>query len=427
MRRNLLSHKFFYVAILILLGSTIFSPSIQADQTKMVEIILDASGSMNGRLADGQLKIVAAKEAVTKIAEKLPDDLTLAFRAYGHQSPREKKDCLDTQLLVGFAALKDIRTDIIEKTNALKAQGYTPITYVLGKAALDFPDDKEMEKIIILVSDGKETCEGDPCVTAKNMKDKDVQLAVHTIGFGVDEATREQLDCISRVTGGTYFDANSMEELISVLTAAVETVTLETIEEEGVGWLEVDGADLRGHEVTNAETGEGAGFISSVSSIVELPAGIYNVTIGGSIWKSVEVVNGETTSLRPGWLEVNHASFRGHSILEAETREEHGQVSSLAHSIALMPGEYDVTFGEITWAVKVEAGKTMVLNAGIVGVDGASYRGHDIRTKNGKYVGYVSNTAASFTLPPGEYTIQIGDKTVAFSLEEGQELTIENK
>jgi len=404
----------------------LFQPAA-AENKKMVEIVLDASGSMNGRLANGQTKIDAAKEAVTRLTESLPDSLVLAFRAYGHQSPRQKKDCQDTQLLTGFGALGQVQGQIVSQVRGLRAQGYTPITHVLGLAALDFASQEGVENIIILVSDGKETCEGDPCVAARNLKEKNARLAVHTIGFGVDEATKQQLDCISRATGGTYFGAESMDELIRVLSEAVSTKVEIPVESKGPGWLSVSGADQRGHVVVDAETGQEVGRLSNIKSTIELPAGIYNITVGKATWKSVEVKTGETTVLKPGWLEIRHASFHGHQVLDAETGEEHTELSNLASSAALMPGSYLVMFGQQSWPVTIEAGKTTLLNPGVVTVNRASYLGHIIKTKDGKEVGTVSNTASSMPLPPGEYTIEIQGKVIPFSLAEGQEVTFDLK
>jgi hypothetical protein len=149
--------------------------------------------------------------------------------------------------------------------------------------------------------------------------------------------------------------------------------------------------------------------------------------VGQATWKNIEVKAGETTILKPGWLEIKSASFRGHSVLDAETEEEHGQISSLASSLTLMPGDYKVSFGSLFWDIKIEEGKTLTLNPGTVTVDGASYRGHTIKTKDGLNVGYVSNTASAFTLPPGEYTIEVGGKIIPFTLNENQHLTFEEK
>ena len=102
-----------------------------ADAAQSIALILDASGSMNAGLPEGRTRIQAAKAAVEEIVEKLPPDVRLSLRVYGHQSPTVKHDCRDTELLVGFDGLAANKPAILAKTRVIKAQGYTPITYVL--------------------------------------------------------------------------------------------------------------------------------------------------------------------------------------------------------------------------------------------------------------------------------------------------------
>jgi len=201
---------------------------------------------------------------------------------------------------------------------------------------------------------------------------------------------------------------------------AKDSQTDEQVSSAEMGWLKVEGADLRGHRVLDPATGEEMDFISNLNNTIEIPAGQYTVMIGSTPWNEVEVTSGETTVLQPGRLEVRNASYRGHAVLDAESGKEHGQVSSAAQSITLVPGKYKVYFGNISWDALVEKGKTTVLNAGVVTVDGASPQGNIIRTADGREVGYVSHTASSFTLPPGDYTIEISGNSVSFSLEEGE-------
>ncbi|MCG2721836.1 MAG: VWA domain-containing protein [Thermodesulfovibrionales bacterium] len=410
------------VLLLVMLLTVLPSTSSAADeQAKMIELILDASGSMNGKLQGGERKIDAARKAVSKLMKELNDDVVMGFRAYGHQSPREKHDCQDTEILVPFGAAKQNRDKVASKMKPLSAQGYTPITWVLGKAAEDFPPEFKGQRIIILVSDGKETCEGDPCATAQSLARNKVELVIHTIGFGVDEVTKQQLKCIARVTGGKYFPAQDAMQLAEVLNEAAGTAKTEVSEQKGEGWLEVRGADLSGNKITRADTGEEVGKLGHTKSTIKLQAGIYNVTVGKAVWKSVEVKAGETTVLIPGYLKIEHASLKGHKILDRETGQEHGSVSSLKGRAALMPGEYDVMFGKLAWPVTIKAGETTLLKPGTVEVEHAHYRGHAIRTPGGEVVASVSNTMNWAPLPPGTYTIEIDGKKLSFSLKEGED------
>lgn len=422
--------RHFLIILSFLLAWTIFNPSIsrsaEDSHNKIIELVLDASGSMNGKLKSGETKINASKKAVTELMKRLHDDILIAFRAYGHQSSKEKHDCKDTELILPFGKVKANREKIVSRIKNITATGYTPITYVLQKSAEDFPSLHQGEKIIILVSDGKETCEGDPCAKAKALANSKAKLVIHTIGFGVDEAAKQQLECIARMTGGKYFSAEDAKQLILVINQAVETAKIPAKEKKGPGWLEVKGADLHGHTVTRADTGEKVETISTTRSIVKLPAGIYNVTIGKAVWKSVEVKEGETTTLNPGILKVENAALSGHKIIERETGIEHDSVSSLKETVPLMPGEYDVMFGKIPWQVNISHGKTAVLRPGTVTVERAHYMGHKIRDKKGNVVAEVSNIKSTTPLPPGEYTIEIGKKKIPFSLKEGEHLKFES-
>jgi hypothetical protein len=179
--------------------------------------------------------------------------------------------------------------------------------------------------------------------------------------------------------------------------------------------------------VRRADTGEKVDRISSVRSTAELPAGIYDVTIGKSVLKGVEVKAKETTVLEPGVLIVEHASLSGHDILETGTGIVQGNVSSLYNHITLFPGKYAVTFGKLTWPVEVEAGKTTTVNPGTIEVVRAHYMGHKIFDKAGEVVGEVSHTTNWIPLPPGEYAIEIAGERISFTLKEGQAVKFKNK
>jgi Ca-activated chloride channel family protein len=138
-------------------------------ESRSIALILDASGSMNAKLAGGQTRLEAAKAAVAAFVEKLDPKTRLSYRAYGHQSPTKDKNCRDTELLVDFGAAGSNKQAILAKTQDVKAQGYTPITHVIQLAAADVGKEPGA-RAVVLVSDGKETCEGDPCAAAKAPK-----------------------------------------------------------------------------------------------------------------------------------------------------------------------------------------------------------------------------------------------------------------
>jgi hypothetical protein len=400
--------------------------SAQPQAARTIELILDASGSMNAKLPDGRLKIDAARAAVQAFVGALPAGTRLAFRAYGHQSPREKHDCADTALLIPFGDAAAVKAEVVARAGALKAQGYTPITRVLETAAKDFPPPDKTPRFIVLVSDGKETCDGDPCATARAMQAAGAGLVIHTIGFDVDKAARTQLECIAKATGGTYFDAPDAERLAAVITqAAVKTATSMTIETQGPGFLAIKGAELQGHQVVDAATGKEVAVIGSLNATMKMPSGLYQVKFGESWWKSVEVKAGKTTTLEPGVVHVAGAGFKGHDIRDAETGIVHAKVSNFDETGTVMPGTYEVTFGGLTWGpFKVEAGQVVQLNPGSVTVTGLSVNDVPILTADGRQTGAVSALGSTLVLPPGNYKIQLGGQWRPFTIAEGQALTI---
>src|SRR4030095_6080328 len=196
-----------------------FSPFLSHAQScntadRSVLLILDASGSMNARLPNGETRIEVARRAVKGVASFVPAKAQVALRLYGAQSPARAKNCQDSGLAVRFAAAEANADAITSAVDGAKAQGFTPIALSLQQAAGDFPEGAQ-QRVIVLVSDGKETCQGDPVVAAKALAAQ--KIVVHSVGFVVDTAARGQLQNIARITGGSYFDAPVGPELPDTL------------------------------------------------------------------------------------------------------------------------------------------------------------------------------------------------------------------
>jgi Ca-activated chloride channel family protein len=168
--------------------------------------------------------MAAAKEILSQSIEKLRgvEDLEIALRVYGHQSMinNEIQDCNDTKLEVPFG--KD-RIDAIKiKVKGLTGKGATPIARSLEAAAADFPDTIA-RNFIILITDGLESCDNDPCVVAKKLREKGVKVTPFVIGLGMDLSYLEKFNCI-----GTFTDAESKESFKNVLTDIITKALIST-------------------------------------------------------------------------------------------------------------------------------------------------------------------------------------------------------
>jgi hypothetical protein len=216
---------------LLLVLAAFGSPSVRAAR---VEIVLDVSGSMRGA-AGGTSKMDAAKQAVRTTAEALDPTSVVALRLYGHRLPSEPKDpsCRDTELVIPFGPLD--RGRFVAAVDAAKPLGQTPIAYSLEQSAADFGDLGDEQAAVILVSDGEESCGGDPAAVACAFAQRGIELTIHTVGFDVDAAARAQLQAIAQCTGGQYRDARNAGELADSLRQLTQAGLLVDKQRESSG------------------------------------------------------------------------------------------------------------------------------------------------------------------------------------------------
>jgi ribosomal protein L16/L10AE len=387
-------------------------------QDRSVALVLDASGSMKAALPDGTTRIDAAKTAVTRLVTTLDRRTRLALRIYGDQSPTAKKDCKDTRVLGGFDGVEANGAGIVEQARAIQPQGYTPITYALTLAAQDLSAEEANSRVVVLVSDGKETCQGDPCAAAKALADADAKLVVHTVGVGVDAVTRGQLQCIARMARGSYFDANSAPELTAAIgKAAVEPVkkreligiALGTLKMKAIGLVEIFGSD-----------GQKVSALTQITPQVRLAAGIYSVKFGKQLWQGVEIRPRETTELKPGYLEISPLGDPFVEVLEPETEEHLHRMFWLEQRKMLIPGWYDVKFGKLLWPgrVEVKPGETTRLRVGRLDIKSKLVMYVRILDRQGQEI--LETSSRRIALPPGSYVLEIDSRKFFKSLTDEQ-------
>jgi Mg-chelatase subunit ChlD len=187
---------------------------------RSVEIVVDASRSMWGRM-HGEPKMVVAKEILQDVSYWFPEDLELALRAYGSMSPSDSANCADSALLVPFGG--ENREPIREAIAGLRPLGQTPIAYALNQAARDFGATQN-DRAVVLVTDGIESCGGDPVQAARELREQGI--TVHIIGFGLGNGADEDtasLQAVANASGGHYVTAGSAEELKDALVQTVAT------------------------------------------------------------------------------------------------------------------------------------------------------------------------------------------------------------
>lgn len=192
-------------------------PPPRPNQAAPVLLVLDASGSMRADDGTGRSKLDAAKEALLRLVEELPDGTQVGLRVYGHRVPRSQgrtAGCGDTELVAPVAPLD--RARLRTAIQGFEANGYTPIGASLRAALNDMPGTGP--RTVVLISDGIDTCAPpDPCSVATELTSGGVELRVESIGFQVDAAAAEQLRCISEVTGGAFRSVDDSAGLLRAL------------------------------------------------------------------------------------------------------------------------------------------------------------------------------------------------------------------
>lgn len=215
----------------------------QYDHTRIpaqVILALDASGSMAGKTGS-ETKMQAAKRETLAFMNALETDVPVGLIAYGHKG--NNTEAGKEVSCVGIEWVQELGADTAdtqEAINQFKPTGWTPLgatleflnselreKYSLPKSETESENDSETGAkkvpVVYLISDGEETCEGDPVEQARLLHESGVSAIINVVGFDVDDKTRAQLEKISEAGGGRYIVANDARELRKELEAESRT------------------------------------------------------------------------------------------------------------------------------------------------------------------------------------------------------------
>ncbi len=180
-------------------------------------IVMDGSGSMWGQI-DGEAKMSIARRALRDLVGDLPAETPTGLIAYGH---RKKGDCSDIELLKAPAA--NSGEAIVGAVDAITPTGKTPLSAAVRQAA-DVLKYEEDRATVILITDGIETCDVDPCALGESLADKGIDFTTHIVGFGLSESEGRQVSCLAEETGGQYIEASNAGELSQAMEDVAEAV-----------------------------------------------------------------------------------------------------------------------------------------------------------------------------------------------------------
>ncbi|CAM3715646.1 vWA domain-containing protein [Mesobacillus thioparans] len=187
-----------------------------AEETKAEEkaiILLDASSSMLQQ-SEGRVKMDIAKDAVKSFAKTIGQSAEVSLVVYGHQGSDSDSDketsCSGIEEVYPMG--KYSKENFNGAVDSFESKGWTPLAGAIEKAA-EMSAGHEGSVTIYIVSDGAETCDGDPVQASKDLVANSSNHSVNIIGFDVDSKAEDQLKAVAEAGNGEYFKADNPEEL----------------------------------------------------------------------------------------------------------------------------------------------------------------------------------------------------------------------
>ncbi|MBN2910613.1 VWA domain-containing protein [Polycladomyces sp. WAk] len=190
------------------------NPDLKLNKKINIEVLLDSSGSMAEQIG-GKTKMDLAKEAINQFVASMPQGASVALRVYGHKGSNQNKDkaisCNSSEVVYPLGAYDNQKFQ--SSLNKFTPTGWTPLALAIRSAQQDLSAQSNAENIIYIVSDGVETCGGNPVQEAQQLHNSNVKAVVNIIGFDVDNAGQKALQQVAQSGGGTYYTVNNQEDL----------------------------------------------------------------------------------------------------------------------------------------------------------------------------------------------------------------------
>jgi len=191
--------------------------------------IIDASGSMGEQIGD-QTKWESAVSALSQVIDSgFPYYTDIGFIVYGHQGSsdvsQKARSCAGVQTIRPLSPLSD-QSDPITIVKQFKPTGWTPLAGALIQAQQMLAGREGEGNFVIVLSDGKETCGGDPVAAAQKLHDSGIEVTTNVVGLVVNDDERQQLEAIATSGGGNYYQADNSEEIEQAIFLSSEAVRL---------------------------------------------------------------------------------------------------------------------------------------------------------------------------------------------------------
>jgi Ca-activated chloride channel family protein len=199
------------------LPGQVAAPEPEAPPLRRLVIAIDASGSMAGN-AGGRQKMEGARRAALDFLRTVPRDVEVGLVVFGHRGNARREGRAESCAAVETQVRPDAasRDAAREAIGRLRPVGWTPLAAAIEEAGRLFPPataERPGEHVLLVVSDGVETCGGDPVEAARRLHGGPVRLVVDIVGFDIAERERAALAAVAEAGGGRFENARDATEL----------------------------------------------------------------------------------------------------------------------------------------------------------------------------------------------------------------------
>ncbi len=402
-----------------------FTKLKQMPEKTRILFVLDASGSMRQDWA-GEKRMDAAKKVLTEIIDqyKYLSKLEMALRVYGHQYDSKFKNCQDTKLEVGFEA--NNHEKLKAKLRSIDPKGYTPIALSLEKATSDFPNTENIRNVIILITDGLESCGGDPCALSLALQKKKIFLRPFVVGMGIEPQYLKNFDCMGR-----FYNTKNSAEFKSVVndimqqTLGKTTVSVELLDkasapkEKNVNMTFLNKTTQEAvYDYVHYRDKKGITDTLDIDAILDYEL-VVN-TIPAVIEKNIVLKGGRHNVIKvrvpQGNLKIEQkgADLYGNqhkAIIREKGKKEILNTQPINEAEKYLAGEYEIevlTLPPTYLKINLQADQNSVLlveSPGLLNIPN-SYSGYgSIYSQDGNWICNFSKTRMNMAIQPGKYKL----------------------
>jgi Ca-activated chloride channel family protein len=321
-----MQHLSLYLSFYCLLFISLVShnKAIAQDNSAPIIFIYDASGSMWGKMS-GSTKVEIAREVLSNTIDELSPAQRIGFVAYGH---RQKGDCEDVEYLIDYS--NESKTAVKEQLNKIQPLGKTPLAYS-ALTVINRLKGASEQAMIILITDGIESCGGDLCQVIQDAREAGVNFRMHIVGFGLEEENLDNLKCAAQAGNGNYYDAGDADELSAVLEAATAQTIDDAVFSLAVFTTKNDQPIDSWIKAYLSGTDEEAGGVRTYrdTGFVALQAGTYDILVQPLENSDVSAQTIEGVEIKEGEITFQAVSFDAGKMEVSITMNDEGWDASV--------------------------------------------------------------------------------------------------